>query len=875
MATMGDCRHGRTPAAARSTILLMAMDEAGLVNLANANPLKALRMVDSLLAGDDREALAAAVHLRIRAIASRNMGDLEGASEAITQAILLAEEARDQRLLGLARMTNAPIQMSIGDSTRALEEIGEAIATLRGRDLAEAKFQRGSMRLVMADFAAARSDFDEALGEFSTDENLLWEADALLNRGSVEIYLGRTDHARRDLTAAAERFDLAGDRIGHAMAGFNLAIATQAGGEPIRALAEFDQAIMAFSDLDYPADHYRAEQCESMLAVGRYSDVARLSVPAIETLDQAGDRPRAVRQRLVAAQALLASGAHQAALAFATQARDVLVAQDQPTRAAHAETLCCEIALAGGFDPSWSITSRLEAAASKLRAARARDWLESNRLVAATALLSDGQVAKARTMIRDQIASDRSPDRLVGLWLLLAQLESDVGDGPSALRACRSAVRRLRELEQLAAPAEVRAALSMRLPLLRTIAVRLLIERGKAREALLFVEASRTSTFRSSALVSREEVAQRRAIAAALSAAEPGGLDHRKLQHRLHGLEIRIWASRLQAGSAAEHKVDKPRLQSVLPVVTFVPLDDELQRIDLRSGRVSSGHIGSVESVIAEATALREKLERVWAHPTGTVLEAEIRAHAAAIDSELGGAGDGGPEESRLALCSHVPGPEVISGHLPSLKDRKWVRSLTPIEGCHRSTSDGPALLVCGPGLETAKREVAELRHRYPNHVMLRGRNASVERTLVGLDGASVAHIAAHSTLDAESPMFSSIELADGPLYLHELEHLHKAPSIVVLATCGSATNQTVGTMQIGIANVLLELGVGAVIGSICDLPDDIDTRRIMRRLHNETLLEDPAAALATVVSDETLTNRQRLISRSLLVCTSHSSITD
>ena len=49
-------------------------------------------------------------------------------------------------------------------------------------------------------------------------------------------------------------------------------------------------------------------------------------------------------------------------------------------------------------------------------------------------------------------------------------------------------------------------------------------------------------------------------------------------------------------------------------------------------------------------------------------------------------------------------------------------------------------------------------------------------RVLGALDGAPLAHIAAHGTFRADSPLFSSLRMDDGPLTVHDFERLGRAP---------------------------------------------------------------------------------------------------
>src|SRR5581483_7538728 len=52
------------------------------------------------------------------------------------------------------------------------------------------------------------------------------------------------------------------------------------------------------------------------------------------------------------------------------------------------------------------------------------------------------------------------------------------------------------------------------------------------------------------------------------------------------------------------------------------------------------------------------------------------------------------------------------------------------------------------------------------------------------LAGARIAHVAAHGVHQTENPLFSSLRLADGPLFAHELDATARTPDHVVLSAC-------------------------------------------------------------------------------------------
>ena len=53
---------------------------------------------------------------------------------------------------------------------------------------------------------------------------------------------------------------------------------------------------------------------------------------------------------------------------------------------------------------------------------------------------------------------------------------------------------------------------------------------------------------------------------------------------------------------------------------------------------------------------------------------------------------------------------------------------------------------------------------------------------LDALDGAWLAHIAAHGSFRADSPLFSSLRMHDGPLTVYDFEQLRRAPYRLVLS---------------------------------------------------------------------------------------------
>ncbi|WP_406134178.1 CHAT domain-containing protein [Streptomyces anthocyanicus] len=116
--------------------------------------------------------------------------------------------------------------------------------------------------------------------------------------------------------------------------------------------------------------------------------------------------------------------------------------------------------------------------------------------------------------------------------------------------------------------------------------------------------------------------------------------------------------------------------------------------------------------------------------------------------------------------------------------------------------------------------------------VVLEGDDARVPGVLRELDGAALAHIAAHGTFRADSPLFSSLRMADGPLIVHDFERLDRSPYRIILPCCDTARFASVGADELlGLVTALLPLGTAGVVA--CTAPvNDAAVVPLMLALH-------------------------------------------
>ncbi|HUA69778.1 MAG TPA: CHAT domain-containing protein, partial [Solirubrobacteraceae bacterium] len=159
-----------------------------------------------------------------------------------------------------------------------------------------------------------------------------------------------------------------------------------------------------------------------------------------------------------------------------------------------------------------------------------------------------------------------------------------------------------------------------------------------------------------------------------------------------------------------------------------------------------------------------------------------------------------------------------------------------------RTPRRSKVVLVAGPRLRHATVEVAALGDLYSRAVTLTGREASVAAVMRVLDGATIAHLACHGHFRSDSPLFSSLELADGPLNAYELQRLRRPPQLIVLSACDLGTSDTrPGDELLGFAAALIEMGTRTIIASVVPVPD-AGAKRLMVSLHSHLTAGDSAS---------------------------------
>jgi CHAT domain-containing protein len=241
--------------------------------------------------------------------------------------------------------------------------------------------------------------------------------------------------------------------------------------------------------------------------------------------------------------------------------------------------------------------------------------------------------------------------------------------------------------------------------------------------------------------------------------------------------------------------------------------------------RVRLHTVGSVPEREREVQLSRFVLRRLAYGPPRPGDELVLAHRGTALESSLLGSAAGELGDGPVVVVPPGRLRAVPWTLMPSLRDRivtvapsvsTWLRARRKRPPARRRVA-----LVVGPGLATGGAEVVQLRSRYPGAMLLGQGSATAEQVLSALDGAWLAHIAAHGTFRADNPLFSSIQLDDGPLTVHDFERLGRAPHWLVLSSCDSGVAAAVGADELlGLVSSLVPLGAVGIVASVVPVND-------------------------------------------------------
>jgi hypothetical protein len=590
------------------------------------------------------------------------------------------------------------------------------------------------------------------------------------------------------------------------------------------------------------------------------ADLARF----VESSARAGAADSVNKAKLDAARLALLAGDPESAASLAASAGRSFAAHGQPAYWAGAASLTLAAAVARGAVRPSMLRTGLRAAARLAATGHVVEELRTRQLVARAATeLGSLRLARREARAAHSLRNSGTVADRVEFWHVEALLRLADGDARGGERALRYGLRLLEEYRAALGAAELRATASALGIELAEHGLRLALASGEPTKVLAWAERMRANALRLPPVrppADRElriRQAELRRVAAQIREAEGRGLPVRGLRARQTDLETAIRARTRHApggraaSTAAPRTLEAARALGDRALVEYIELDGVLHALTLARGHLAVHELGDSAAAATELEWLRFALgRRMRKDARRAALFDDAAAAAARLDRHL--------VEPLLAAVGNADLVVVPTGSLhalpwamlPSLSGRAlvvapsmsaWLRLAAHTRSRGRKTA-----LVAGPRLRHSGAEVRDLAALYPGATVLSDGAATAAAALRAFDGAALAHVACHGHFRSDSPLFSSLELADGPLTAFDLQGLQRAPAVLVLSSCDLAlSDRHPGDELLGLSSALLSMGTRTIVASVVPVSDR-EARRLMLSFHRELVTGvPPAAALA------------------------------
>ena len=842
-----------------------------LLPLAISQPDKALTTASRIIARDADPRRLSIAH-QAAAIVHRDRGRMDDALAHGLHALRFSRRVDGGRQ-GDVLATLGVVLFLSGRTRDGLRRLDEAVPLTPADQLPRLLHRRGGVLLMLSRHAEALEDLNGAVAGCRALGDSLWEGRALNARCVARLALGDVDGAEADAALAEQLLSETGQDFEAAQALHNRALAAHQRGDLPRALTLFDEVTERYSAMRHVSPELFIDHSHALLTAGLIEEAQALCTAALAEELSPVHRADLV---LVLALVALARGDAELAEAQADHACRLFRAQLRPGSVDRARLLrlrARHLTDHPELQP-WTLEDR----DPPERTARARTARDAQLLRDADALIASLQASRSPDLsvalvLRGRIARyaglpDVARDSLAAAaaarragpplsraagWLAAALLADQVDDRRALYAACRQGLDAVDEHRAILGDLELRALASGHGIEFARLAVASAVQSRRPRDLWWWAERWRAAALNGTVTrpddpTLRREVAALRDVTrrlGALTDGDPASLTVLQAERNRLESSIRRAHHRMRSGRDSDFGVPAGLdLTTVLAelgeglLLSFVNDGGTLHLVLVCQRRVRHLEIGSVAAAAREADFARFALRRA---ASGRLVNLEHTA--ARLESAL--LGDHGATlrriiEDRDRPVVVVPPAGLLTapwGLLPLFAESplsvspsvtQWLKA----RRSGRDRSSEHVSLITGPGLSTRESEVTNLSPIHHGALVLPAERATVSAALEILDGAALAHIAAHGTFRAEAPLFSSLQLADGPLTVHDLEELRRPPRSIILSACDSGGAAPIGPHEaLGLVSALLGMGTSDVLASVVPVNDHA-TLGVMAQVH-------------------------------------------
>ncbi|MFT4009215.1 MAG: CHAT domain-containing protein [Nocardioidaceae bacterium] len=770
-------------------------------------------------------------------------------------------EIRVRALVGLAA-TSFEVTGALADALGYLTEAERHTATPAARSLTVSVMgQRALILLRAGDVAEALAVFNGALRHLphSPAED---QVALLLNRGVVLLEGGELAGARDSFSRAAAIASESGLEILAAKALHNEAYADFLAGQIPRALALMDEAEAMFGDENLAVSSL--DRARVLREAGLIRDAEALLARAAEQMARGRLLQDLGETALVQAECALLRGNAKQARAFTLSALRRFTRRDNQRWQRNAELMLlrCDRRLA---DEKGSVARRRALLALAERADRLAGVCEAEeradlareaRLIQAGALLRAGQEAPSSPPVQ---AGDPMRIRL-HTREVKALAAMNAGDRARARTEVRRGLAELGSYQNRFGSLDLRTAAAVHGGALARLHLEIALDDGRPGAVFNAIEEVRAvstrlpsvrppSDERTASLLS--ELRQVQEEERALQGESASAVESRRLRQRAVDLQdqirARAWELEGEQGGSGRGAtvgdvrrglgtqpcgdgafVSYARHQGEWLAVLATPRRTTLHRL---------GEVARVDGLVQRARADLDALSMpALPPPLVTAVRSSLDTTLEQLDQIL--LTPLGRLDLPLAICvsgmltvlpwsmlpSRVGHPVVVTPSATS-----WLRSAG-----ESRPADAVVVALAGPGLFGAADEAVGVAATWKHSRAITGEAATIAAAREALAGADLVHFAAHGHHQQESPLFSSLRLADGDLFAYELDAESRIAPCVALSACEAGlTTVRPGDEALGLTSVLLQLGTRSVLAGIAKVRDDV-AAAVMLEAHRQ-----------------------------------------
>ena len=808
----------------------------------------ATRIVQLARAADEPEAVVQA--LRALAWFERSQLSNERAKALLDDAARIARRHGFLEGLSEVLLTRAAVNHELGRLIPAQRDLDVAGRLNDGRGAAELIFQQAVLYQNLGRLSRAGALYQRILDDDAAP--LVVKTKTANNYAIVRMQWGHPDAAKRLVDLGSTLTVDAGPHLTAVLASTRAWVTTQTG-RLTQGLVEFAEAARLHTAAGLPlAEHY-LEYVDVLTDLRLLPEAYEVAVRAAEQLTRHGVQLMAGEGLLRVARLAALLGDQAAALRAAEEARRQFAVQRRTPWRARVDAVVGDIQYQSG-QASLDTLAVVRRAAATLDRLGLASYAVDAHLTAGRVALALGRRDTALTDLTRAAELARSAPVLLRLKGHLASALATPDPDRHRLQHCRAGLRDLAQHRAAFASLEVRVRASGHGAELGRLGLQVLMRHGTPAQVLAWMERTRAA-----ALIAVEpagdlgiddELAELRTVQADLAQAQQdGGTEPSVLLDRQRGIEDRIrrltWIGESTRGGEPHQATSTAELRRALNgrvLVEYGVLDGSVVAVVMDPRRTRIVPLGPLTDIQHQVDVLLFGLRRL-SRPARSA--AAIQASRASVQHAL--------QLLRQFLMTPLqlpPDVPVVVSPPGGLQRVPWSALHTdpvcvvPAASFWQRTQQpgrrtGEVLLVAGPDLPGAISEVTQLRGLHDTPTVLIPPHSTIAAVMPALAAADLAHLACHGRLRADNPAFSSLQLHDGLLTLHEMEIRRIAPHRMVLAACESAVDTAYeGNELLGFVSALMARGTCGLLASIVVVPDAASVP-LMRGLHRRIRTAD------------------------------------